>query len=47
MYNNEIKDELADLGLGKLTRFYYPWNPKGSPDMCQLANDDVNGLGKH
>ena len=33
-----------DLGIGKETEFYYPWNPSDSPNICERANE---GLGKY
>ena len=28
---------IRDIGLGKETKFKYPWNPQNSPSMCEEA----------
>ena len=41
VYHQE-EDIFSDLGIGKEKRFYYPWHPDGSPNICQ---DAITGLG--
>ena len=47
VYGNEGDSLFYDLGLGKETRFYYPWNPKDSPSICKEANEDLSKYQLH
>ena len=44
-YQNAINPNepnyIGDLGLGKETRFKYPWNPSSSPEICKLAQNQL------
>ena len=42
--NDKTYGILEDLGLGKETKFEYPWHPGGSPSICYDAKE---GLGKY
>ena len=45
-YVNKPKLRLSDLGIGKFTPIQYPWNPAGSPNMCQQVGKSVNEKGE-